>query len=42
MGHRDYKTTLIYADYAPSAREAEWVEAAFKSEDVEGQARATA
>ena len=31
MGHRDFKTTLIYADYAPSAREAEWVEAAFAS-----------
>jgi integrase len=30
MGHRDFKTTLIYADYAPSAREAEWVEAAFQ------------
>jgi integrase len=29
MGHRDFKTTLIYADYAPSEREAEWVEAAF-------------
>jgi integrase len=29
MGHRDFKTTLIYADYAPSAREAEWIEAAF-------------
>jgi hypothetical protein len=29
MSHRDLKTTLIYADYAPSAREAEWVEAAF-------------
>jgi len=26
---KDFKTTLIYADYAPSAREAEWVEAAF-------------
>jgi hypothetical protein len=24
MGHRDFKTTLIYADYTPSAREAEW------------------
>ena len=23
--------TLIYADYAPSAREAEWVEAAFSA-----------
>ena len=32
MGHPDYKTTLIYADYAPSAREAEWVEAAFGGE----------
>jgi integrase len=31
MGHRDIKTTLIYADYAPSEHEAAWVEAAFKS-----------
>jgi integrase len=31
MGHRDFKTTLIYADYAPSEREAEWVEQAFRS-----------
>lgn len=30
MGHRDFKTTLIYADYAPSEHEAEWVEQAFK------------
>jgi integrase len=30
MGHRDFKTTLIYADYSPSAHEAEWVEAAFE------------
>jgi integrase len=30
MGHRDFKTTLIYADYAPSEREAEWVEEAFR------------
>ena len=29
MGHRDFATTLIYSDYAPSAQEAEWVEAAF-------------
>jgi integrase len=29
MGHRDFKTTLIYADYQPSAREAEFVERAF-------------
>ena len=32
FGHRDFKTTLIYADYAPSTREAEWVEAAFAAE----------
>jgi len=30
MGHRDFKTTLIYADHAPSEREAEWVEVAFR------------
>ncbi len=29
MGHRDFKTTLIYADYQPSEREAELVERAF-------------
>jgi hypothetical protein len=29
MGHRDYKTTLIYAEYAPSEHWHEWVEAAF-------------
>jgi integrase len=29
MGHRDFATTLIYADYSPSAHEAEWAEAAF-------------
>jgi integrase len=33
MGHRDFKTTLIYADYAPSEREAEWVEEAFRPAD---------
>ncbi len=32
MGHRDFKTTLIYADYAPGEREAEWAEAAFPDE----------
>jgi hypothetical protein len=31
MGHRDFKTTLIYADYAPSAHEADLVEQAFSS-----------
>jgi hypothetical protein len=29
MGHRDFKTTLIYADYQPSRHEAELVERAF-------------
>ena len=29
MGHRDIATTQRYADYAPSAREAELVAAAF-------------
>jgi integrase len=29
MGHRDIKTTMIYADYSPSERERERVEAAF-------------
>lgn len=29
MGHRDFKTTLIYADYAPSDHEAELIELAF-------------
>ena len=30
MGHRDFKTTLIYADYAPSPAEADLVNAAFR------------
>jgi integrase len=29
LGHRDFKTTLIYADYAPNAHEAGWIEAVF-------------
>jgi integrase len=29
LGHRDFKTTLIYADYAPSPHEAELVKRAF-------------
>jgi integrase len=29
MGHRDFKTTLIYADYSPSAHERAMVESAF-------------
>lgn len=31
MGHRDFKTTLIYADYQPSDHEAELIERAFGS-----------
>ena len=33
MGHRDARTTQIYADYAPSAHERAWVEAAFGGSD---------
>jgi len=40
LGHRDFKTTLVYADYAPSAREAERVEAAFATEPTPGLDRA--
>jgi len=29
LGHRDIKTTMIYADYAPSDQEGELVERAF-------------
>ena len=29
MGHRDYKTTVIYADYAPSAQEVDLINSAF-------------
>ncbi len=36
MGHRDYKTTEIYADYAPDpVQGARWAEAAFAEEDEE-------
>jgi integrase len=34
MGHRDLATTQIYADYAPNAREAEMVAAAFVRADA--------
>ena len=34
LGHRDFKTTLIYADYAPTD-EAEWIEAAFGASTAE-------
>lgn len=29
MGHRDFNTTLIYADYAPGEKEAGMIELAF-------------
>jgi integrase len=36
MGHRDYKTTEIYADYAPDpVQGARWAEAAFAEEEEE-------
>jgi integrase len=36
MGHRDYKTTEIYADYAPDpVQGARWAEAAFAEGDEE-------
>lgn len=39
MGHRDYKTTLIYADYAPIAHERELVERAFGTASDPADAR---
>ena len=36
MGHRDIKTTQIYADYAPSANEVDLVNAAFIEGTYEG------
>ena len=35
LGHRDFATTLIYADYQPSAREADLVDAAFRAEPLD-------
>ncbi len=34
MGHSDHATTLIYADYAPSAQEAALVGQAFSENDA--------
>jgi hypothetical protein len=34
MGHRDLRTTLIYADYAPGAQEVDLVNAAFQGLDT--------
>jgi integrase len=34
MGHRDYKTTEIYADFAPDPSQgADWADAAFGTDD---------
>lgn len=33
LGHREFATTLIYADYQPGTREAQLVEAAFASNE---------
>jgi integrase len=38
MGHRDIKTTMIYADYAPSDHERELVKRAFQGTSVEPSA----
>jgi integrase len=35
MGHPDFKTTLVYADYSPSEHERVWVEAAFSPDAAE-------
>lgn len=37
MGHRDFKTTLIYADYAPSPQELDLAEKAFASGSPSGE-----
>jgi Phage integrase family len=39
IGHRDFKTTLIYADYQPAAEEAALVEKAFGQTRQTGVAR---
>jgi site-specific recombinase XerC len=42
MGHRDIATTQRYADYAPSAHEAAFVEAAFGTGlDAQGTSQGT-
>ncbi len=35
MGHRDYKTTLIYADYAPRSQERQMMERAFRTPQLD-------
>jgi integrase len=36
LGHRDFSTTLIYADYAPGAHEADMIARAFARGSVQG------
>ncbi|MGA8218118.1 MAG: site-specific integrase, partial [Solirubrobacterales bacterium] len=35
MGHRDIKTTMIYTDYMPGEKEAEWIERAFSEQGLQ-------
>ena len=35
LGHRDFATTLIYADYQPCAREADLVDDSFRGAEIE-------
>jgi hypothetical protein len=34
LGHADFMTTLVYADYQPSEHERAWVERAFAGDSV--------
>ena len=36
LGHRDFATTLIYADYQPTIREADLVDDAFRRVEIVG------
>jgi integrase len=38
LGHRGFATTLIYADYQPSAREADLVDDAFRGAEIAARA----
>jgi integrase len=39
MGHRDFKTTLIYADYLPGEHEADLVDVAFQQPGTPSRVR---
>ncbi len=34
MGHKDIKTTMVYAHYSPSEREADLIQQAFKGSEI--------